>query len=119
MDYVSNAFSLNMLENKCARIDTHNLFDREAAAYCKNAYSVVGHESTAAVISNTLGVDVPFRRESLVLYPEDRLLVAQYLGPRLEEGATVLPEGASLQFVILVYEENGPVDRIKDLIIED
>ena len=34
----------------------------------------------------------------------DTIIVAQYNGPRLEEGATSLPEGASLVFVKSVVE---------------
>ena len=57
-----------------------------------NYESVVGHEDMA----NLLGV--PFNRTTLRLVKNDVLYVAQYSGPRLPEGATELPEGASFKY---------------------
>jgi len=63
--------------------------------------SAVGHADTAAVISYVLNYPVPANRATVKLSPGDRALVAQYIGPRLTEGATSLPEGARLEFYLL------------------
>ena len=61
-------------------------------------YSVVGHADTARVIGNIIGREVPVNRETYKVSPGDVLYVAQYIGPRLPEGATQLPEGAEIRF---------------------
>jgi hypothetical protein len=61
--------------------------------------SAVGHADTAAIIGGLVGAEVPMARVSVpVLKDGDTHLLALYQGPRLPEGATTLPEGASLQF---------------------
>jgi len=67
--------------------------------------SIVGHENTAKLLSDILGTSVPFNRETIRLEVGDTLYVAQYFGPRLPEGATVLPEGASFRYfaIYLLY----------------
>lgn len=58
----------------------------------------VGHEQTAKLASDSLGIpgSVRFNRVSVRLQPGDRMLICQYVGPRLAEGVTTLPEGAEL-----------------------
>lgn len=51
--------------------------------------SGVGHADTAAVFSSELGLPVECNRMSVTLQPGDRVLVGQYTGPRLPEGATI------------------------------
>jgi hypothetical protein len=34
------------------------------------------------------------------------MLVAQYTGPRLPEGATTLPPGAKIRFILVLIETN-------------
>jgi len=60
--------------------------------------NAVGHESTAAVMNSILPVDVVMNRITVSLDDESALLVAQYKGPRLEEGVTELPEGAHIEW---------------------
>ncbi len=98
MRYVANAFSLNMLASLSATINSVAIGAREAAAWAEGAQSIVGHPDTAAVMSATLGTPVQFNRESVQLRPGDELLVGQYRGPRLPEGAKVLPEGARFEW---------------------
>lgn len=71
----------------------------EAAQLADGAPSAVGHESTAAVFSSQLGVEVPFNRVNAALQRGNVALVGQYRGPRLAEGATELPEGATIQWL--------------------
>jgi hypothetical protein len=64
--------------------------------------SAVGHADTAAVISAMVGAEVPMARVNVpTLQDGDAHYLALYQGPRLPEGATTLPEGASLSFFLL------------------
>jgi hypothetical protein len=67
-------------------------------------YSRIGHTDTAAIVSRLLGIECEMRRDSISIQPGDRLLVAQYSGPRLPEGATMLPEGARIEFWLAKVE---------------
>jgi hypothetical protein len=43
-------------------------------------------------------LNVPLNRTTVELKNDDTAIVAQYRGPRLEEGAKILPEGAAIEF---------------------
>jgi len=61
--------------------------------------SSIGHKETAVIVSKMLGREVPLSRISTpVMKPGDVNWAALYQGPRLPEGATELPEGATLRF---------------------
>ena len=98
---LGNAFSLNMLAEKNARITVSELSVAHASKFAAEARSVVGHPDTAAVFATELGVEVPVNRESVVLNKGDVLIVGQYTGPRLPEGATELPEGAEITWLLV------------------
>ena len=104
-----NAFSINMLASFPASIDIREISPDEArlALLCEAEeqgegesliLSAVGHADTAAVLTSILGVPVPCRRETVMLQPGSVSIVAQYTGPRLPEGSTTLPEGATIRF---------------------
>ena len=100
---ITNAFSINMLScsmnisftqiplTMARRLMAHGGFE-----------SAIGHESTAAVVSSLLGVEVPCNRTT-VTFDGTGMLVAQYKGPRLPEGATSLPEEASIEWWLVEY----------------
>ena len=106
---LSNAFSLNMFGGNVEipqgdpvfpefpemTISVKGITPEEVPADCM---SVIGHADTAAVISNILGREIPANRTTYTVEPGDTLYVAQYNGPRLPEGSTSLPEGASIRF---------------------
>jgi hypothetical protein len=106
-----NAFSLNMLAGSCLlqvseiSLDGAHLLvlawedaNFEGKLVFTNA---VGHPDTASLLSKLIGVRVAPQRATVTLLPNTKLLVAQYSGPRLPEGATSLPEGASLKFFLV------------------
>jgi hypothetical protein len=119
--YISNAFSLSMLpawvwpENPDGVpvgmtlkvepiLDPRDLVLRHLA---KGGVleSCVGHPDTASVFSSELGIQVDCRRVSVSLHPgKDAILVGQYTGPRLPEGATSLPEGAKILWYLVTLE---------------
>ncbi len=114
---IANAFSLSMLDRDtqrgCAgdavydnpRIPRPCDEPAEWLAEWKVAgaeiESVVGHADTAALFSAILSRPVTVNRVSVKLARDHRLLVGQYIGPRLPEGATTLPEGARIEWWIV------------------
>ena len=102
--YLLNAFSINMLALKEVE-SIHQVSFREiTVGIARNNLadgewvSGVGHADTATVFASELRRPVECNRMSVTLQPGDRVLVGQYTGPRLPEGATELPEGATIQW---------------------
>jgi len=62
------------------------------------AVSAIGNADTARIVSGLLGVELPANRISVKMTGMESLVVAQYSGSRLPEGATTLPEGAKVEF---------------------
>ena len=100
--YLLNAFSLNMLVGN-ADISVREVSRKVAASLAAdcNCVSAVGHADTAAVFAHVLGVPVACNRATVTLKDGDVALVGQYSGPRLPEGATTLPEGATIKWVVV------------------
>lgn len=102
MLYICNAFSLQMLNlEKEQNIHLQPLTVEEVQEKLEKQdfISVVGHEDTANVLSNMLGVKVKQNRVNLSLTEKDTLIVAQLIGGRLPEGSTTLPKGFEFKFV--------------------
>ena len=99
MYIISNAFSLNMVNSDCT-ITLKNISLNEVLGtlIAYKFKSIVGHNDTAVLFSNVLGVHIPCNRETFLLKNET-LIVGQYKGPRLEEGTTKLPENSSIKWM--------------------
>ena len=116
---LANAFSLNMLLEEYSgnvRVVSYTL---EASIgtiiWADRLINAIGHESTDAIVRGLLwrdgneysdgspkGVRVPKgERTTIKLEKGDHLLVAQYRGTRLEEGTTVLPDGAEISWALI------------------
>ena len=98
--FILNAFSLNMVVGD-ADVVVREVSQKVAAIHADACVSAVGHADTAAVFSAVLGVPVPCNRATVALKPGDVALVGQYSGPRLPEGATSLPEGAAIKWLVV------------------
>lgn len=98
--FLLNAFSLNMLAGN-ADVHVRAVSLDTARTLAKVCTSAVGHADTAAVFADVLGVPVPCNRVSVSLDHCATALVGQYSGPRLPEGATSLPEGATIKWMIV------------------
>lgn len=98
--YLSNGFSPNMLAEFPATVEMEPLSTEAAALLAGDAESVVGHADTAAVFADELKVPVAFNRATVQLDRGDQLIVGQYLGPRLPEGAHELPIGATIKWLL-------------------
>ena len=107
-----NAFSLNMLDankGEWAKIHASPVATRYAAQVLSRANRVensIGHVSTAAIVATELaeyGVELhPAERRTVTLGIGQEAVVAQYVGPRLPEGATELPDGAEIRWFYVV-----------------
>jgi len=101
---IANAFSVNMLATNDIKLRFRKIsldLAKEIVRNSNNNYlSVVGHEGTAILLSNLLGVEIPVNRVNYVFNPTDTLLVFT-IPFRLPEGKT------------LTYEE---VKKVKDAI---
>ena len=106
MHILVNAFSLGMLplEAMMHIIRVRKITPDEIPTDIESA---IGHVDTAKVVSNILGFEVKPNRVSIKMSESDVLYVAQYTGPRLPEGATTLPEGASLEFFEVTFHQEG------------
>ena len=88
---VANAFSVNMVPNgadlSIVRVTpevAREVIDR-AVENGFEVVSIVGHESTAKLISQMLGHEVGVNRVNYVMMPED-VIIAVVVGTRLPEG---------------------------------
>jgi hypothetical protein len=118
MVYVTNAFSLNMLPDNCvlAHILVTKLSPDNAREFLRgnNFQSYIGHPDLASIASNILGMSLAVNRQTLTVKEGDALLVVQYRGPRLPEGTTTLPEGATIEFwlVDIFIEDEGGDENV-------
>ncbi len=119
MLYICNSFSLGMLPDwrlspdaDASSIRVEPVTEAQARAYIAQSeydghviFSAVGHADTARIFAGALGRDLPANRVSITLTVSDRYLIGQYTGPRLPEGATELPAGARIAWLIVSVEE--------------
>lgn len=107
MIYICNAFSLAMISQfKDVTIRCRKVTVEEVRQILSDGFhSSLGHEMTAKVVSDMIGITIPVNRDKTVLQPGDILIVTQYLGPRLPEGAVTLPPGAVIEFYAVTLEE--------------
>lgn len=100
MMYLLNAFSMNMVAGFPLTTFIEEVSLQEAQLLLSGEHlSAVGHADTAAVFSEQLGFTVPMNRVSLALHAGDVAVIGQYRGPRLAEGASTLPAGATIQWL--------------------
>lgn len=109
MIYITNAFSIQMLDRSATDDLGRSLefVPASAGAVLDDIHvnglewvGAIGHADTAAVVAADLGVPVDrlHARVSVTLRDGDSMWVAQYRGPRLPEGATSLPDGATIEW---------------------
>lgn len=115
--FVTNSFSLGMMDKGdystvLEKLLVVQLNDEQAkkiidfASESHQIVSGVGHANTAAILSDILEIEIPENRISLKFRHKDLILVGQYSGPRLPEGSTSLPEGASIKWYLVSTEED-------------
>lgn len=103
--FLVNTFSLNMLPPNLFSAGAPLSFRvleldlEQARRLAAELPSFVGHEDTARLFSVLLEREVACTRGTLTLDRGHFVLVGQYSGPRLPEGATTLPAGASIRWL--------------------
>ncbi len=117
---LANAFSLNMLSGEKHVVRVEKVGVDEArfllapeGRLAPDVLLAIGHVDTARLVGNLLGlpeediarmVEAAKGRPTVKVGQNDILVVAQYIGPRLPEGATSLPEGARIEFFVVVVD---------------
>jgi hypothetical protein len=103
--YLLNAFSLNMIVAP-ATVNVSEISVDEVIRRLNGwpFISAVGHADTAAVFGSALGLPISANRETVTLHTGADAIVGQYVGPRLPEGATTLPEGATIKWLFVAVE---------------
>jgi hypothetical protein len=98
---LSNAFSLQMLALEVEEeLKITPISEELTKKIISGGFvSAIGHQDTANVLTNILGVQVDNNRVNVSLDADTVLIVAQVVGGRLPEGATELPEGFKIKFV--------------------
>lgn len=110
MKMILNAFSLNLVpaeiihKLRIAPVTTDEIKNAYGGGEAINSF--VGHENTAVVMEKVLNgsgdksVFIPIKanRQTIRLSESDTAFIGQYIGARLEEGATELPEGAEIKW---------------------
>jgi len=114
---LSNGFSINMLGPKAmdwaGKGDGVPLYVKKigqaglAETMASVTENAIGHADLAAIVAGMFPALPPASRKSVAFDMSDggwdTLIVAQYLGPRLPEGTTILPEGARVECFALTF----------------
>jgi hypothetical protein len=95
-----NSFSLNMLPRfpLMVRFTEWTSTTGATPPFLEKMESCIGHEDLARLIG------VKCNRCSVTLALGEIFLVAQYIGPRLPEGTTVLPEGSHIKWIVGIVD---------------
>lgn len=92
---IGNAFSLSMVAPS-ATIMVSPLAAEDVGKLPLE--SAIGHADTAFLVGQLVGQPLVANRANIALKSGDSMVVAQYIGPRLPEGAKELPDGARVEF---------------------
>lgn len=108
MLYICNAFSLSMMPSWMGEDDEQTVKvtvisdPKEFLSKEQDiVVSAVGHADVAALFSEQLGANIEMNRVSVHMDDDTVLLVGQYSGPRLPEGTTQLPAGATIKWLLV------------------
>lgn len=101
MCYISNNFSLNMLESLNVNI---LVYDKAKPSFVLDVInskpiSYISSKTLLSLINTDLETSFEVNSDSLSLKENDVLYVIQYIGPKLEDGETILPEEAKFKYI--------------------
>jgi len=96
MTKIGNAFALSMVDVPC-QIDVKSLNADQVRNFAPFE-SCLGHKDIAAIVSSIIGIEIPFARINVKLVSGEKMIVAQYIGPKLPEGVKELPAGSRIEF---------------------
>lgn len=95
MNYISNMFSFQMLEDFPYSLECEEITFKEFEECKKTAVSVIGNADIASILG------LPCNRVSLKLTNKDCLVVAQLQRGHLPKGSTTLPEGFQFKYILV------------------
>jgi len=73
-----------------------------------NVFSAIADANMTRVVSGILGFDLTNKADSACISDDyDVLYLVSYYGPKLEEGATSLPKGATITFYKVTTKPEG------------
>lgn len=102
---IFNAFSINMLpstEIRTVKAEFREISEEEVKKILASGFkSYIGHKDLASVLTERLNTLILENRETVRLKRGETVLVTQYIGERLPEGATKLPEGANISYFLV------------------
>jgi len=114
MKYVANAISLGMLDTLeeleygsydplSVKLEVSRLSPEGARDWVRRESwtSIVGHDDTATLLSELLGVPIIKNRVSTSIKVGDCILVCQYNGERLPERVKTLPPNAAIRYFLV------------------
>ena len=101
--YLLNTFSINMLSENDIVVAFKKVSASEAQKLLKRGpypiVNAIGHADTDRLVRAELGLELPEgSRVSVTIRRGDNVIIAQYRGPRLPEGATKLPEESEIEY---------------------
>ena len=105
--FLLNAFSINMLQDFPATVKVEEISKEYAQEQLLEVEvsNLIGHPDTDRVVRKELDIGLPEgKRETVKLFSGEWAVVAQYIGPRLEEGATQLPEDAKIKYFLVIVD---------------
>lgn len=87
--FIGNTFTINGIDEDKFNVKVEEISWEEFDKYREGDHiNYMGHEDVAKFVG------MEMNRISIHAYKGDTIIVPQYIGPRLPEGTTVLPEGA-------------------------
>lgn len=103
---IANAFSVNMMDpGRFHLVEFIPITKEKFIEIVKERdwESSIGHQSMADLLSEMTGEVIPMNRKNdkINSSADGTIVLAQYTGPRLQEGATELPEGAQIEFYLV------------------
>ena len=107
MVILGSTFSLQMIPRENCSINVEWITPEETNEWLDQGFlSAVGHESTAAVLSDMLGRHIEMNRIRSSMSYDDVLIVGQLVSGRLPEGCTTLPADVEFTFVKVTLQRN-------------
>lgn len=100
-----NGLPLGSMPAGCVILCREITQDEAKEFLAKGFDSYIGHVDTANILSNLLSMQIVFNRSSAIFEKDDKIIVASYVGMRLPEGATTLPENSRFRFFLVEVKE--------------
>lgn len=122
MNFISNAFSLNMTRDVTCiteQVTLGEVISALRSTYIHNPdfiTSAIGHADVLKLINDQLGFNLKLNRITIDLHTDDVLYVGQYVGPRLPEGCKKLPPNSRIVWFRVVAKTVGYLGAVQNTV---